>query len=137
MATIQWFPGHMAKALRQIREQMPLVDILFELVDARVPYSSQNPEVALAAGEKPKLLIMTKTDLADQKRLNEWIKYFEQHNQPVLALDSRQNNVAKVVTARSKEILKGKLAEEKAKGMKKRRHLLMVQILLLSQILDR
>ena len=120
MATIQWFPGHMAKALRQIREQMPLVDILFELVDARVPYSSQNPEVALAAGEKPKLLIMTKTDLADQKRLNEWIKYFEQHNQPVLALDSRQNNVAKVVTAKSKEILKDKLAEEKAKGMKKR-----------------
>ncbi|MBS6419644.1 MAG: ribosome biogenesis GTPase YlqF, partial [Limosilactobacillus reuteri] len=116
MATIQWFPGHMAKALRQIREQMPLVDILFELVDARVPYSSQNPEVALAAGEKPKLLIMTKTDLADQKRLNEWIKYFEQHNQPVLALDSRQNNVAKVVTAKSKEILKDKLAEEKAKG---------------------
>ena len=57
MATIQWFPGHMAKALRQIREQMPLVDILFELVDARVPYSSQNPEVALAAGKKPKLLL--------------------------------------------------------------------------------
>ena len=112
MATIQWFPGHMAKALRQIREQMPLVDILFELVDARVPYSSQNPEVALAAGEKPKLLIMTKTDLADQKRLNEWIKYFEQHNQPVLALDSRQNNVAKVVTARSKEILKVKKFED-------------------------
>ena len=49
MAVIQWFPGHMAKALRQIREQMPLVDIVFELVDARVPYSSQNPEVALAA----------------------------------------------------------------------------------------
>ena len=67
MATIQWFPGHMAKALRQIREQMPLVDIVFELVDARVPYSSQNPEVDLAAGDKPRLLILTKTDLADPK----------------------------------------------------------------------
>lgn len=120
MATIQWFPGHMAKALRQIREQMPLVDIVFELVDARVPYSSQNPEIALAAGDKPRLLIMTKTDLADSKRLGEWLTYFKEHNQPVLALDSRQQNVSKIVTAKSKEILHDKLAEEVAKGLKKR-----------------
>ena len=120
MATIQWFPGHMAKALRQIREQMPLVDIVFELVDARVPYSSQNPEIALAAGDKPRLLIMTKTDLADSKRLGEWLTYFKERNQPVLALDSRQQNVSKIVTAKSKEILHDKLAEEAAKGLKKR-----------------
>lgn len=120
MATIQWFPGHMAKALRQIREQMPLVDIVFELVDARVPYSSQNPEVALAAGNKPRLLIMTKTDLADRDRLQEWLTYFKEKGQPVLALDSRKQNVAKIVTKKSKEILQDKLAEEKAKGLKKR-----------------
>ncbi len=120
MATIQWFPGHMAKALRQIREQMSLVDIVFELVDARVPYSSQNPEIALAAGDKPRLLIMTKTDLADPKRLDEWLTYFKEHKQPVVALDSRQQNVNKIVTAKSKEILHDKLAEEAAKGLKKR-----------------
>lgn len=120
MATIQWFPGHMAKALRQIREQMPLVDIVFELVDARVPYSSQNPEVAFAAGNKPRLLIMTKTDLADRDRLQEWLTYFKEKGQPVLALDSRKQNVAKIVTKKSKEILQDKLAEEKAKGLKKR-----------------
>jgi ribosome biogenesis GTPase A len=120
MATIQWFPGHMAKALRQIREQMPLVDIVFELVDARVPYSSQNPEVALAAGNKPRLLIMTKTDLANRDRLQEWLAYFEEKGQPVLALDSRKQNVAKIVTKKSKEILQDKLAEERAKGLKKR-----------------
>jgi ribosome biogenesis GTPase A len=99
---------------------MPLVDIVFELVDARVPYSSQNPEVALAAGDKPRLLIMTKTDLADADRLKEWLDYFAQKGQPVLALDSRRQNVAKLVTAKSKEILHDKLAEEAAKGMKKR-----------------
>ncbi|MDO4903495.1 MAG: ribosome biogenesis GTPase YlqF [Limosilactobacillus sp.] len=120
MATIQWFPGHMAKALRQIREQMPLVDIVFELVDARVPYSSQNPEVDLAAGDKPRLLIMTKTDLADKARLQEWLDYFEEKGQPVLALDSRAHNVPKIVTAKSKEILADKMAEEAAKGLKKR-----------------
>ncbi|HJA26956.1 MAG TPA: ribosome biogenesis GTPase YlqF [Candidatus Limosilactobacillus intestinigallinarum] len=120
MAVIQWFPGHMAKALRQIREQMPLVDIVFELVDARVPYSSQNPEVALAAGDKPRLLIMTKTDLADPDRLAEWLDFFKEQGQPVLALDSRQHNVAKLVTAKSKEILHDKMAEEAAKGLKRR-----------------
>lgn len=120
MAVIQWFPGHMAKALRQIREQMPLVDIVFELVDARVPYSSQNPEVALAAGDKARLLIMTKTDLADQARLAEWKQYFQEHQQPVLALDSRKNNVSKQVTAVSKQILHDQLAQAAAKGLKKR-----------------
>ena len=120
MAVIQWFPGHMAKALRQIREQMHLVDIVFELVDARVPYSSQNPEIELAAGDKPLLLIMTKTDLADQKRLQEWLDYFNEHQQPVLALDSRKQNVSKIVTAKSKEILHDKLTEEAEKGLKKR-----------------
>ena len=78
------------------------------------------PGSALAAGEKPRLLIMTKTDLADQSRLQEWLAYFRQKGQPVLALDSRRQNVAKLVTAKSKEILHDKMAEEAAKGLKKR-----------------
>lgn len=120
MATIQWFPGHMAKALRQIRKQMHLVDIVFELVDARIPYSSQNPEVGRAAGEKPRLLILTKTDLADTAVTQQWLNYFQQHGQPVLALDSRGKNVAKTVTRKSQTILEPKMQEERAKGMKKR-----------------
>lgn len=120
MATIQWFPGHMAKALRQIREQMPLVDIVFELVDARVPYSSQNPEVDRAAGEKPRLLILTKTDLADSEATKLWQEYFSAHGQPVLALDSRAKNVASVVTKTAQNILKDKFELERSKGMKKR-----------------
>lgn len=120
MATIQWFPGHMAKALRQIREQMHLVDIVFELVDARIPYSSQNPEVARAAGDKPRLLILTKTDLADPAVTQQWLNYFQQHDQPVLALDSRGRNVAKTFTKRSQAILEPKMKEERAKGLKKR-----------------
>ncbi|WP_251546708.1 ribosome biogenesis GTPase YlqF [Limosilactobacillus caecicola] len=120
MATIQWFPGHMAKALRQIREQMSLVDIVFELVDARIPYSSQNPEVARAAGDKPRLLILTKTDLADPQVTKEWLNYFATNDQPALALDSRAQNVAKVVTKKAQEILKDKMAQEQAKGLQKR-----------------
>lgn len=120
MATIQWFPGHMAKALRQIKERLPLVDIVFELVDARVPYSSQNPEVHRLAGNKPRLLIMTKTDLADPKVVTQWQSFFAKRGQVVLALDSRERQVAKKVTNAAKEILKDQLATEAEKGLKKR-----------------
>lgn len=120
MAVIQWFPGHMAKALRQIKEQMPLVDIIFELVDARVPYSSQNPEVHRLAGDKPRLLIMTKTDLADPKVVSQWQNFFAKLGQVVLALDSRERQVAKKVTAAAKEVLAEQLAAQAAKGMQKR-----------------
>lgn len=120
MAVIQWFPGHMAKALRQIKEQMPLVDIIFELVDARVPYSSQNPEVHRLAGDKPRLLIMTKTDLADPKVVSQWQNFFAKRGQVVLALDSRERQVAKKVTAAAKEVLAEQSAAQAAKGMQKR-----------------
>lgn len=120
MAVIQWFPGHMAKALRQIKEQMSLVDIIFELVDARVPYSSQNPEVHRLAGDKPRLLIMTKTDLADPKVVSQWQNFFAKRGQVVLALDSRERQVAKKVTAAAKEVLAEQLAAQAAKGMQKR-----------------
>lgn len=120
MAVIQWFPGHMAKALRQIKEQMPLVDIIFELVDARVPYSSQNPEVHRLAGDKPRLLIMTKTDLADPKVVSQWQNFFAKRGQVVLALDSRERQVAKKVTAAAKEVLAEQLAAQAVKGMQKR-----------------
>lgn len=120
MPVIQWFPGHMAKALRQIKEQLPLVDIVFELVDARVPYSSQNPELSRMLGDKPRLLILTKTDLADPEITKEWLQYFNDHQQPALALDSRQQNIAKAVTKRAQIILADQMQKELQKGMKKR-----------------
>lgn len=120
MAMIQWFPGHMAKALRQIREQMHLVDIVFELVDARVPYSTQNPEIARAMGDKPHLLILTKTDLADPQVTKQWLGYFRDHRQPVLALDSRDHNVSKSVVGASANILRTKAKQQAAKGLRQR-----------------
>ncbi|KRM62545.1 GTP-binding protein YlqF [Paucilactobacillus vaccinostercus DSM 20634] len=120
MATIQWFPGHMAKALRQIREQMSLVDIVFELVDARLPYSSLNPEVKKAMGDKPHLLILTKLDLADPGVTQKWIQYFEHHGQPVLAVDSRDRKVASLVTKKAQAVLEEKRLSQQQKGMQER-----------------
>lgn len=119
MAVIQWFPGHMAKALRQIKEQLPLVDIVFELVDARVPYSSQNPEVHRLAGDKPRLLILTKTDLADPAVVDLWRNFFAARGQVVLTLDSREWQVSKKVVKAAQEVLADQLAAREAKGMQK------------------
>ena len=72
MATIQWFPGHMSKARRQVQENLKHVDFVTILVDARLPLSSQNPMLTKIVGDKPKLLILNKADLADSNRTKEW-----------------------------------------------------------------
>lgn len=117
MATIQWFPGHMAKALRQIKEQMHLIDIVYELVDARVPYSSQNPEIAQLAADKPRLLIMTKADLADQKRLSQWKSFFDRKSQHLVAVDSRSNKLRSTIIKETKAILADKMEADAKRGL--------------------
>ena len=76
MATIQWFPGHMAKTKRLIQEQLKLVDVVIELVDARLPVSSRNPLLdQLVGGKKPRVIILNKEDLADPQRTAYWVNY--------------------------------------------------------------
>lgn len=75
MATIQWFPGHMSKARRQVQENLKHVDFVTILVDARLPLSSQNPMLTKIVGDKPKILILNKADLADDNRTKEWRTY--------------------------------------------------------------
>ncbi len=118
--TIQWFPGHMAKAIRQFEENIRLVDVVFEIIDARIPASSQNPEVARITGDKPHLFILTKKDLADPRLTQSWLNYFKQHQQPAIAIDAKSNfNLGDVLSVIS-PLLKDKLAREEQKGMKKR-----------------
>ena len=85
--TIQWFPGHMAKARRQIEENLNLVDLVMELVDARAPLSSQNPMLQQVIKEKPKLVVLMKKDLADQNETVRWLDYFQKNDIPALAVD--------------------------------------------------
>ena len=88
MATIQWFPGHMSKARRQVQENIKFVDFVTILVDARLPLSSQNPMLTKIVGDKPKLLILNKADLADPVRIKEWQSYFESPEIPTLSINS-------------------------------------------------
>jgi len=117
---IQWFPGHMAKARRQIQEKLKLVDIVYELLDARIPYSSSNPMMNDIIKHKPKLIILNKADIADSKVTEQWIAYFKEKEQPVIAVDALHQNTIKQITEESKKILKEKFEKEKTKGLRPR-----------------
>ena len=74
---IQWFPGHMAKTRKQIADDLKLVDIVYELTDARVPESGRNPEIDALTQNKPRILILNKCDMADEEANDKWIKYYK------------------------------------------------------------
>ena len=118
MATIQWFPGHMSKARRQVQESIKFVDFVTVLVDARLPLFSQNPMQTKIVGEKPKLLVLNKADLADPVRLKEWQTYFEGQGIPTLALNSKEQSAVKKVTDAAKKLMAGKLARQKERGIR-------------------
>lgn len=114
--SIQWFPGHMQKARRQMEEQLKLVDIIIELRDARIPKASANPILQELAPSKPRLIILNKADLADDKLNTQWLNIFEH----CLLIDSTSDNLSKIVVNEVKEILKDKLEKAKARGIRKK-----------------
>lgn len=118
--TIQWFPGHMAKARREVTEKLKLVDIIFELVDARIPSSSRNPMIDEIIQHKPRLVLLNKADMADKEVTKEWIRYFEDKGISALAINSQAGVGMKEIVSASKAILKEKFDRMKAKGVKPR-----------------
>lgn len=118
--TIQWFPGHMAKAKREVQEKLKLVDIVFELIDARLPQSSRNPMIDEVIQQKPRLIIFNKSDMADENETKKWIDYYKEKGQVAIAINSLENKGIQKVTKAAKEILAEKFERMRAKGMKPR-----------------
>lgn len=118
--TIQWFPGHMAKARRQVTEKLKLVDIIFELVDARIPYSSRNPMIDEIIQHKPRLVLLNKADMADKEITKQWIKYFQDHGIKALAINSQAGLGMKEIAQAAQEILQEKFDRMRAKGVRPR-----------------
>ncbi|GIN61508.1 ribosome biogenesis GTPase A [Robertmurraya siralis] len=118
--TIQWFPGHMAKARRQVTEKLKLVDIIFELVDARIPHSSRNPMIDEIIQHKPRLVLLNKADMADKEVTKEWIHFFDAQGIKALAINSQAGTGMKEIVSASKWILTEKFARMQAKGVKPR-----------------
>lgn len=119
MATIQWFPGHMSKARRQVQENLKHVDFVTILVDARLPLSSQNPMLTKIVGDKPKLLILNKSDLADNNRTKEWRTYFENQGIKTLAINSKEQSTVKLVTDAAKSLMSEKIQRLRERGIQK------------------
>lgn len=113
---IQWFPGHMTKAGRMIEENVKLVDAVCELLDARIPMSSRNPDIDRLAGGKPRLVILNRVDLADPAVTAKWRAYFKARGLDVLETDSKSGRGVQSFPAAVRSLLKDKLAAYAAKG---------------------
>lgn len=119
MATIQWFPGHMSKARRQVQENIKFVDFVTILVDARLPLSSQNPMLTKIVGDKPKLMILNKADLADTAVTKEWCAYFKKQGIKTLAINSKEQVTVKKVTEAAKDLMSNKIQKLRERGIQK------------------
>lgn len=115
--TVQWFPGHMARTRRQIRECLPLVDAVTELLDARIPESSKNPELSALIGNKPRIVLLNKCDLADAQTTKQWLSHFEAMGAGALAVDCRSGKGLNAYHGLVRNILADKIRANTEKGM--------------------
>ncbi len=118
---IQWFPGHMAKTRRMMAECLGQVDIVLELLDARIPYSSKNPEIEKLTQGKPKLTVLTKSSMADPDISRRWMEYYEKRGEHAVLIDSTDSSGIKNLSDAVKKTLKEKIDRYNAKGMEGRR----------------
>lgn len=118
---INWYPGHMAKTKREIKEKIDLIDIVFEVVDARIPYSSKNKEIEEMTKGKPRVIVMTKIDLCDSGKTNKWIKYYEDKDYIVIPIDLINNPNTKIIFDKIKPLVDEINSKRKSKGLKERK----------------
>ncbi len=113
---IQWFPGHMTKAQRMIEENIKLVDAVCEILDARIPGASRNPDIDRLAGDKPRLVILNRCDLADPEMTARWRRYFQSRGLAILETDAKNGKGVNGFVPAVRELLKDKLKEYESKG---------------------
>lgn len=118
--TIQWFPGHMAKARRQVTEKLALIDVVIELLDARLPLSSRNPMIDEIVSEKPRLILLNKADLADEKATEQWMGYFRGLGIRTLPIDALSGKGVNKLPELCRELASDMLAKRTEKGMQGR-----------------
>lgn len=114
---VQWYPGHMTKAKRQMQEDIKLIDLVIELVDARVPLASRNPDIDELGKNKYRLILMNKADLADKVQTDRWSEYFRKKGFYVIALDARKKNGMKQITDVIMEACKEKIERDQKRGI--------------------
>lgn len=118
---INWYPGHMAKTKRLIAENLNLIDLVYEVLDARMPYSSKIKDINNFINDKPRIIVMTKYDLCDKTETNKWIKHYEEKGYKVICMDLEHNPDIKKLINLTNEIMAEKNSSRIDKGMKQRR----------------
>ena len=116
---LQWFPGHMAKTRRMISEHLKLIDVVVELLDARLPLSSRNPEIDRIVGARPRILVMNKADIADQAITEAWKDWFTKKGYAVIAVDSQSGKGFSALNEAIDKVMKEKYERDKAKGIQR------------------
>ena len=115
MPDLHWYPGHMTKAVRQMKEDIKLIDVVIELVDARIPISSRNPDIDSLAAGKSRVIILNKADMADDKATDAWVKYFTEKGLIAVKLNSRSGNGIKQVKDAIAKAAEAKMARDRAR----------------------
>lgn len=118
---INWYPGHMAKTKRLIKENIDAIDIVYEVVDARIPYSTRVRNLDIKVTNKPRILVFTKMDLCDKVETTKWIKYYESNGEEVVCLDLEHNPNLKPLFSKTKELMSETNAKRAMKGMNEKR----------------
>ena len=114
---IQWYPGHMTKARRAMQEDIKLIDLVIELVDARVPFSSRNPDIDKLAAGKARMVLLNKADLADETETRKWAQMFEDMGIHVVKIDARNKGTLKQVQTAQQEACKEKIERDRRRGI--------------------
>lgn len=117
MQTIQWFPGHMTKTKRQIQSSLKLVDAVAEIIDARIPVSSRNPDLAKLVQNKPRVILLNKCDMANQTATKMWIDYFKKQNLVAIPVDCKSGRGLDKFAPAVNTVMSHKIARLKGKGM--------------------
>lgn len=117
---IQWYPGHMTKAKRMMQEDIKLIDIVIELLDARVPFSSRNPDIDSLANNKYRLVLLNKSDLADDSVTAKWETYFKEKGIMVVTINARDGQGMKMITTKIQEACKEKIERDRKRGIMNR-----------------
>lgn len=115
-ANINWYPGHMAKTKREIKEILDLIDIVIEIIDARIPKSSQNPDIKEIAKNKKKIILLNKCDLADESETKKWQEHFKNQGIPAIQINANNGKGTKQVIDKIEEIMEKEMNEATKKG---------------------
>ncbi len=116
----QWYPGHMTKAIRQMREDIKIIDLVIELIDARIPLASRNPDIDSLGQGKARIILLNKKDLSDDEVTKQWISYFENKGYVAIAIDAREKKSARLVDEAVEKACREKRERDLKRGIKNR-----------------